>query len=360
MELIKYSNKNLDFTKELRLKVKEYFKENGISQYGNSQIMFKTAFMLMLYFIPYMLLLAGIITSPLFVLLSYIVMGIGMSGLGMGTMHDANHGSFSRHKHINRFFSKSLYLLGGFPPNWKFQHNTLHHGYTNIEGQDEDINSVKALRFSPHQPIKGIHRFQHLYAWFFYSLMTISWITIKDFSKLMKYKKMGATLRAKKSFTGLYTNLIFSKLLYYGLFLFIPIFFSPISWYLIAIGFIIMHFTSGLILSTIFQTAHVVPSSEYPLPNEENTLEYNWAVHQLYTTSDFSPNSKLFSWFIGGLNYQVIHHLFPNISHIHYKNLAPIVAHTAQKYGLPYYVNSNFLIAVNEHMKMLKMLGRKE
>ncbi|MBE0651514.1 MAG: acyl-CoA desaturase [Bacteroidales bacterium] len=359
METIRYSKNNLDFSQEIRTRVKEYFTENNIQQYGNRQIIVKTIFMAVLYFVPYILMTTGIVSGAIWVLLSYFIMGLGMAGLGMGTMHDANHGSFSRSKKTNKFFSMSLYLLGGFPSNWRFQHNTLHHGYTNIEGHDGDIAPVAILKFSPHQPHKAIHRYQYLYAWFFYSLMTISWITMNDFKKIIRYKKMGANLNSKKPFSALFSELILSKILYYGIFLFVPMFVLPIAWYWFVAGFILMHLTGGIILSTIFQTAHVVPTSNYPLPDENNEISNNWAVHQLYTTSNFSPNSRIFSWFIGGLNYQVIHHLFPQVSHIHYKNIAPIVQAAAEKYGLPYYVNRNFFAAVYEHTKMLKQLGRK-
>ncbi|HKK42903.1 MAG TPA: fatty acid desaturase, partial [Bacteroidales bacterium] len=175
--------------------------------------------------------------------------------------------------------------------------------------------------------------------------------------RLAGYNKMGVVLSPDKGFRSLLTVLILSKIIYYAIFLILPLILLPISWFWVVSGFILMHLTSGIILSTIFQTAHVVPTSTYPLPSNNNVMTNNWAIHQLYTTCDFSPNSKIFSWFIGGLNYQVVHHLFPNISHIHYKNLAPIVKSTAQKYGLPYHVNRNFLTAVNEHIKMLKKLG---
>ena len=359
MEKIRYSKTNLEFTKEIRAKVKEYFLENDIQQYGNQQIILQTIFMALLYFIPYALMVVGITSGIITVLLSFFIMGVGMAGLGMVTMHDANHGSYSKNKKTNKFLSKSLYLLGGFPPAWRFQHNTLHHGYTNIEGHDEDIAPIGVLRFSPHQPYKTIYRYQYLYAWFFYSLMTISWITMNDFKRLIRYNKMGATFTREKRFSTHFTDLVLSKILYYSIFLLVPILVLPVAWYWVVAGFIVMHATGGIILSTIFQTAHVVPSSNYPLPDVNNKIDNNWAVHQLYTTSDFSPNSKIFSWFIGGLNYQVIHHLFPQVSHVHYKNLAPIVQATAQKYGLPYHVNRNFLVAVLEHAKMLKQLGRK-
>ena len=359
MEKIRYSKNNPEFSKELRARVKEHFLKNNIQQYGNHQIILQTIFMALLYFTPFTLMVTGITSGVISVLLSYFFMGLGMAGLGMVTMHDANHGSYSKNKKTNKFFSKTLYLLGGFPPNWRFQHNTLHHGYTNIEGHDGDIEPVGILRFSPHQPYKTIHRYQYLYAWFFYGLMTISWITINDFKKIIKYRKKGASLSGRKNFSTLFTDLIASKILYYSVFLIAPILVLPVAWYWVIAGFILMHMTGGIILSTIFQTAHVVPTSNYPLPDENHKMENNWAVHQLYTTCDFSPNSTIFSWFIGGLNYQIVHHLFPQISHVHYKNIAPIVQATAQKYGLPYYVNRNFLIAVLQHAKMLKQLGRE-
>jgi len=292
------------------------------------------------------------------VLACFLLMGFGMTGLGMTTMHEANHGSFSKNKKINFFMSKSLYLLGGFPPNWRIQHNMLHHGYTNIEGHDEDIAPPGVLRFSPHRPQKKIHRYQHIYAWFFYSLMTISWVTTKDFENLANYKKMGV-LSGKKGYRQLLTDLIIAKILYFSVSLVLPILVLPVAWYWVVAGFLLMHFTGGLILATVFQSAHVVPSSEFPLPAENNEMNHNWVVHQLYTTCDFSPDSKIFTWLVGGLNFQVIHHLFPNISHIHYKKLAPIVQSTAQKYGLPYFVNPTFYKAVKEHFRMLKILGRE-
>jgi linoleoyl-CoA desaturase len=134
----------------------------------------------------------------------------------------------------------------------------------------------------------------------------------------------------------------------------------PLSWYWVLSGFLMMHFIGGLVLSTIFQTAHVVPTSDYPLPDNNNELNNNWAVHQLYTTCDFAPNSKIFSWFIGGLNFQVVHHLFPNISHVHYINLAKIVEDVAHKHQLPYNINKTFYRAVYQHAIMLKLLGKEE
>ncbi|RIH64491.1 acyl-CoA desaturase [Mariniphaga sediminis] len=360
MENIKYSKNQLDFTTELRNSVNEYFSKNNIQPYGNRKIYVKTIFMLLLYLTPFILMISGLISSVLPLLACWFIMGLGMSGLGMATMHDANHGSFSKSQKVNRFFGNSLYLLGGFPPNWRYQHNTLHHGFTNIEGHDEDIAPPGVLRFSPHRPLKKIHRYQHIYAWFFYSLMTISWIVTKDFKRLKKYEEMGAKLSGKRKFNRLLVDVVISKVLYYSVFLIIPLLTIPVSWYWVIGGFLLMHFTSGLVLSAIFQTAHVVPTSEYPVPDEEGELKNNWTIHQLYTTCDYSPKSRIFSWLVGGLNYQVEHHLFPYISHIHYRDISKIVQVKAREYGLPYHVNKNFATAVWQHIKMLKLLGKKQ
>ena len=357
MNRIKYKNDKQEFVTELRTKVFQYWKNKGIDKHGNTEILVKTILMTLVYLVPFGLMLSGFVDSPLIAMLCWIIMGLGMSGTGLVTMHDANHGSFSKSTWINKFFGSSLYLLGGFPANWKYQHNTLHHGYTNIEGHDEDIAHGGVLRFSPHKPLKKVHKYQYIYAWFFYGLMTFSWVTIKDFKQFQKYKKDGAVLNGSGKYSGLFIKLLVSKVIYYAVFLALPLMLVPLAWYWILLGFMIMHFTSGLVLSTIFQTAHVVPTSEYPLPDKNNELDNNWAVHQLYTTCDFAPKSKIFTWLIGGLNYQVVHHLFPNISHVHYKKLAPIVRDTAQKYGLPYHVNRSFMLAVIEHLKMLKELG---
>ncbi len=317
----------------------------------------KSVFMVSVYLIPYFLMVTGIVTSLPLTFLCWIIMGMGMAGVGMALMHDANHGTYSKNKFINNLLGKSLYLLGGYPPTWKFQHNTLHHAYTNIDGHDDDITTVNLLRFSPHKPLYKIHKYQKWYAWFFYGLMTLSWATTKDFSQFNRYKESGSAFTGGKSHLQMLTSIILGKIIYYAIFLVIPIITLSISWYWIIIFFFAMHFTTGLILGVVFQTAHVVAENEFPLPDKNGNIENNWAVHQLLTTADYAPKSRIFSWLIGGLNYQVEHHLFPNISHVHYRKISLLVKETAQKYGLTYHVQPTFMAAIINHIRMLKLLG---
>jgi linoleoyl-CoA desaturase len=356
---LKFSNtKHSDFTKELRHKVKLYFEEHQIPTYGNFSLIAKSVFMLSLYLVPFVFVLTGMASSAWSILLSFAIMGLGMAGVGMVLMHDANHGAFSKHKWMNHFLSKSMYFLGGYPANWRFQHNSLHHGFTNVDGHDEDISPVGILRFSPHKPIYKIHRFQHFYAWFFYGLMTISWSLYRDFIQLFRYNNEHKNAFTKKTLAFHLVDLSIAKVLYFGVFIVFPIILYPGNWGMIFLGFLLMHFISGFLLGIIFQTAHVMPSTKFPMADDNNILENNWTVHQLSTTTNYSPKSKWFSWLIGGLNYQVEHHLFPQISHVHYSKISKIVRETAEKYGIPYYVEPSFALALKNHYFMLKKLGR--
>jgi linoleoyl-CoA desaturase len=162
------------------------------------------------------------------------------------------------------------------------------------------------------------------------------------------------------TFGRLLTDIIISKVLYFGLFLFLPMFITPLPWWGTIVSFLVMHFIAGLVLALIFQPAHVVPTSTYPMPNESGDIEADWAVSQLYNTANFAPGAKLLSWYVGGLNYQVEHHLFPNICHVHYNKLSKIVRETANEYNLPYFSQKTFWGALKEHTKMLRDLGTKD
>jgi len=346
------------FIDNLRVRVRDYFDEHQISRYGNAGMVWKTIFMLSLYFVPYGIMVSGLIQDLWMLLTGWILMGFGMAGIGLSIMHDANHRSYSSNQASNKIIGSVLNLVGGFAPNWQIQHNTLHHGFTNVDGYDEDIDPGNVLRLSPSKPRYRIHRYQHIYAWFLYGLMTITWVLDKDFGQLNRYRKEGLLKLLNKSYSRLLSELIISKVFYWVYVLVIPIIFLPVAWWWVLIMFFIMHFICGFTLTIIFQSAHVVPTSTYPKPDKEGILSDSWAIHQMLTTADFSPNSRIFSWYVGGLNYQIEHHLFPNICHVHYRKLSQIVKETAREFGIPYNVQPTFIRAVWSHGKMLKHLGR--
>jgi linoleoyl-CoA desaturase len=356
------SNHNAEFYKTLQQRVREYFKENNISRFGNAGMVFKTVFMISLYVVPFILLNTVFNESVGLTILMWVLMGFGMAGVGLSIMHDANHGAYSKNDTVNKLLGLVINGVGGSDVNWRIQHNVLHHTYTNVTGYDEDIDPGKIMRFTPRAERLGIHKYQHIYAWFFYGMMTLMWCTAKDFVQAARFKRQNLLKTQNITYGKLVRAIIITKILYFTIILFIPLYFQTTILSIPAtIGcFLLMHFIAGVSLAAIFQPAHVVPTSTYEMPNESGVVEADWAVNQLYNTANFAPKAKFFSWFVGGLNFQVEHHLFPTISHVHYKKLSEIVKKTASEYNLPYYSYKTFFDAVKEHTKMLHDLGTKD
>ncbi len=356
---IRFSSTRSDFFSTLNGRVNDYFKQNKISRHGDVRMIVKTLFMYVLYFVPYALILSSAVTSPWLMLVLCGVMGVGVAGIGLSVMHDANHGAYSSKSWVNDLLGYSLNLVGGNAFNWKVQHNVLHHTYTNIHDVDEDISPRGVLRMTPHGEWKAMHKFQHLYAWFFYGLMTLVWVVVKDFVRIIKYHKDGLVKKQKTSIGREWIILILTKAIYIGYIFVIPSMVLDIPFWYILIGFVAMHYVAGFILAIIFQPAHVVDGTEYPLPDENGKMDNSWAIHQLYTTTNFAHKNRVLSWYVGGLNYQVEHHLFPNVCHVHYRKLSPIVEATAKEFGLPYKSIPTFIGALAGHAKLLKELGKR-
>jgi linoleoyl-CoA desaturase len=355
---IRFGNSQRDFVLHLNKRVNEYFRENNIERHANTEMIVKTVVMFSLYFVPYAVIISGTVTNLPGLLVLALVMGIGLAGIGLSVMHDANHGAYSKKKWVNDVIGYSLNLLGATSFNWKLQHNVLHHSFTNIYEEDEDISPRGALRMAPQSAWKPMHRYQHLYAWFLYGLLTIVWVLVKDISRLTKYQRNGF-LKTQKANVGLqWSILVATKLVYIAYAFVIPVLLTSLLWWQVLLGILIMHYVAGFILAIIFQPAHVVEGTEYPAPDEQMGLEHNWTVHQLLTTTNFGNRSRWFSWYVGGLNFQIEHHLFPHVCHVHYRNIAGIVESTAQEFGLPYKSYNTFGAALAGHARMLKSLGR--
>lgn len=356
---ITFAATHRDFAATLNKRVNDYFKSHNISRQGNAEMYIKTACMFAMYFTPYVLILTGVISQSWAIFAAVIVMGFGLAGIGLSVMHDANHGAYSDKAWLNELMGYSLNLVGANAFNWKIQHNVLHHSFTNVYDHDEDISPRGVLRLCPSTPWKHVHRYQFIYAWFLYGLMTIAWLGYKDFIRIVRYQRSGMATKQRADIVKEWFILIATKLGYVAYIFIAPLLFTAIPWYQVLFGAILMHYVAGFILAIIFQPAHVVEGTEFPVPDENNTLETNWAAHQLRTTSNFGNKSRWFTWYVGGLNFQIEHHLFPNICHVHYKNIAGIVRKTAQEFGLPYKTFSTFMDALNGHARHLKTLGKR-
>lgn len=356
-ENVRFSTRNQsEFTKALRKRVDLYFKENNISRHANATMIAKTVILMAGYLIPF---IALIVFNPSFgvAILLWSLMGVAVAGVGMSVMHDANHGAYSRRPFVNKLVGHSLNLFGGAVVNWKMQHNVLHHTFTNIAGKDNDIDGAGTLRFHPHGEAKKHHKHQWIYAFGLYSILTIFWALGKDFIQFARYRDSRVRVTGGKGETSLFLRILAIKIVYFGVFIGVPVFVGGLVFWQVLVGFLLMHAISGVILSLVFQLAHVVEATDFPLPDAGGTMEDSFMAHQLRTTCNFSTGNKLMTWYTGGLNHQVEHHLFPNICHVHYSALAPIVKQTAEEFGLPYLEQPDFATALASHIRMLKKFG---
>lgn len=357
---IKFVNKSgSEFFATLRQRVDDYFNKNKLKKSGNYQMILKTIAMLALYFIPYGLIMSNMFSGWIMLLLAG-VMGLGMAGIGLSIMHDANHGSYSSSPRMNKIIGQTLNLIGGSVLVWKTKHNLFHHAYTNIEGKDEDIDSGGIMRLSPGTKLRYFHRYQYIYAWFFYSLLTLNVAIKEDFMKLYRYNKAGITSQQGYNPKKELFMLFLTKIFYFSYVLVIPLIFLNVAWWQVLIGFLVMHLICSLTLSAIFQAAHVVEETSHPIPDNNGNIEGEWAIHQLKTTADFAKKNSILSWYIGGLNFQVEHHLFPKICHIHYRRISEIVRKTAEEYRIKYNYYPSFISIIASHVRFLKKMGQRE
>jgi linoleoyl-CoA desaturase len=345
-----------DFYSALRQKVNTYFEKTHQSKSGNRSLYFKAFVLYTLYIGSF----AAILFSgwPGWVLLLLCIpMGLGACGLGLNVMHDALHQSFASSKFWNKVMGITMEILGGSNVTWKIQHNMMHHTFTNVYGMDEDVDDKVMLRLSPDGVWKPYHRFQHIYAPLLYGLSNVSWLVQKDFVQFIKYWKSGVLKQTGVEPVKAFISLVIAKALYFGTVIGLPILILPFAWYWTVLGFIIVQMVSGLLMTLVFLTAHAVQGPDHFQPDQQGSLENNWAVHQLLTTANFGAGNPVVNWFVGGLNHQIEHHLFPQVSHVHYAALSPIVRDVAKEYGLPYHEYPSFGQAIVAHFRYLREVG---
>lgn len=351
------SSSQLEFFHTLRQRVSKYFKENNISRYGNKEMTGKTIILLSTYLGSFAAILFLDINAWLLLPFT-LLMGFSMAGIGMSIMHDALHGSYSKSKTVNKIMGRTLHLMGGSPFIWNIQHNVLHHTYTNIYGLDEDIETKVIVRLCKHAPLKHFYRYQHFYVFLAYGLMTLLML-VSDFFKLFKFHKRGMVEKKQVRVRHEYIKMGIYKAFYLFFMMGLPFLLTSLAWWQIIIGFLIIHFIAGYILSIVFQMAHIVEGTDQPMPAHDGSMQNAWAIHQLRTTANFSRDNRFLNWYVGGLNFQIEHHLFPNICHVHYPKLSAIVQKTAEEFQLPYNLKPTFAHALKSHIRTLKALGRE-
>src|SRR5690554_5845978 len=354
MSKVSFNNSQSPFFRILKGKVNDYFSENHLSRTGGRKLVMKSTLIILSAISLYTVLVFFTPSAPLAILLCALL-GINFAVIGFNIMHEGGHGSFSRYKWLNDISAYSLNLLGGNIHFWKQKHNIDHHTYTNIEGMDHDID-VKFMRMHKEQPRQWFHQFQHYYWVLLYGISYMAWVLFQDFEKYFS-RKMEKTGKRKKLNKKEHFIFWITKSAYIIFYLILPI--VMVGWLETLIGFLILGVVCGFSISIVFQLAHVVEGTQFPEPDiSTNKIQKEWAVHQLSTTSNFATKSKLVSWFLGGLNFQVEHHLFPGISHIHYPQINKLVEQTCADFEIPYAAQPTLWGGVRSHYRHLRAMGR--
>jgi linoleoyl-CoA desaturase len=351
----KFIQKDLSFTQELKKRINDYFVENKIEKTGNWNLYSKAIILVVALLSLYMHLV--FFTPPTWLaIIECIILGATVAGIGFNIMHDGGHGSFSKNKGLNSLASYSLDFLGGSSFMWNMKHNVIHHTYTNIEGVDDDIEAGVFLRLSPSQKRYGFHKFQYLYFWFVYGIIYFTWVFMLDFMKYFS-GKIGSVELPKLSFRN-HLGFWLSKVIFAAIFILIPV--LALGWAKWAIGFSVFIYATGVLIAIVFQLAHTVEHTEMvTIETDPAVIESEWMVHQLKTTANFATDNKIVNWFTGGLNFQVEHHLFPKISHVHYPAISKIIKEVCAKYEVKYNEYTRTRDAIMSHIRYLKFIGSK-
>ncbi|MBL7927044.1 MAG: acyl-CoA desaturase [Bacteroidia bacterium] len=355
MTKVTFDNTNAQFFTALKQSVDAYFKQNRLKKTGNFKLYLKTLVLIPAAIALYALVLFVPMSGWLAILLCALL-GLDIAFIGFNVMHDACHGSYSTKKWVNYTVGLSMNAIGSNAFIWKIKHNIIHHTYTNIDGVDDDIAKLPVIRLCESQKRLKMHKYQHWYALFAYSLASLSWVLFTDFLKYFNQKIASTPINTFNT----KEHLIFwaSKVLYVLFYIAVPIYLVGFVKFLI--GFSVMHAVMGITIGIVFQLAHAVENTQFLDANDDKhqKLETGWAEHQVATTSNFATKNKIVTWCLGGLNFQVEHHLFPRISHVHYPAINKIVIENCKKFGVTYNAYPTMRAAIISHFRYMKYVGQ--
>lgn len=342
-----------DFHGELRRRVERYFRSTGRRPRDCPRMYLKTAAVFAWLGASYALLLAVPVAWWLVVPLTFSL-GLAMAAVGFNVQHDGSHRAYSDRAWVNKLMARTLDLLGGSSYVWAWKHNAVHHTYTNVTGHDDDIDLGWLGRLSPHQPRRHFHRLQHVYLWALYGLLPLKWVLYDDFRDVITGRVGGHRFARPRGWD--LAIFLGGKASFFALAFAVPQLLHP-AWAVLAAAFA-ASFVQGVVLAVIFQLAHCVEEASFPVPRDgTGRLASSWAVHQVETTVNFARGNRLLSWFVGGLNFQIEHHLFPRVCHVHYAALSRLVEATCREFGLRYPSHATLLAGVASHFRWLRRLG---
>jgi len=352
--MLKYAFDNTkgSFLKTLNKKVDRYFADRKLDPSGNKKLYFKGGLQVLSAASLYTVLVFFTPIAPVSIVLCFIL-GLNLAVIGFNVMHEGGHQSFSRHSWVNSASAYFLNVLGGSAYYWKIKHNINHHTYTNIEGMDSDIDVKPFMRLHEGQPHRAYHRFQHVYWVVLYGISYLAWVFYEDFQKYFS-GKVAINMKRKKLSLKEHFIFWFTKITYVAVYMVIPV--VMVGWLPWLIGFLIITFVCGLAISIVFQLAHVVEGTEFH-QLQDGKSKQEWAIHQIGSTANFATSSKSLYWLLGGLNFQIEHHLFPRVSHVHYPEISYFVKEACRESNVVYHEYTTMFKAFTSHLLHLRKLG---
>jgi linoleoyl-CoA desaturase len=353
----KFQHSTTGFHQELKQRIAQYFESKHTVSTGNWKLFSKAIFLVLAYIALYVHLVFFTPESGWLALAECILFGLFTAGIGFNVMHDGGHGSFSRWKIVNNIAAMSGNIVGASTLMWKVKHNIIHHTYTNIDGIDDDIEIQPYIRMCPTQKRRALHKIQHVYVWFLYAALHLFWIFFTDYKKYFT-RRIG-TVALPKFTLKEHLQFWVAKVGYFIAIVVIPIYMVGVLYWMI--GFLSASLVTGFVISVVFQLAHTVEHTAFPTPEvDSNKIENEWAIHQLQTTANFATKNRLISWLVGGLNFQIEHHLFPRISHVHYPAISRIIKQTCMEYGIVYHEFPRMRQAIRSHAAYLRRMGQMD
>ena len=341
------------FHKELKRRVDEYFRSSGRSPRDCPAMYLKTAIILTVFGGFYVLLvsLAGTWWQALLLTAG---LALSIAAIGFNIEHDGSHNAYSNHAWINRLAAMTMDLIGASSYVWHWKHVVVHHTYVNITGHDSDLDIAFFGRLTPHQKRFRFHRWQQFYLWPLYGLNVIKWHLYDDFRDVV-LGRIGPTHLPRPKRWEL-VGFVGGKVVFLTLAFGLPLLVHPV--WMVVLFYALTMSLAGVIVSVVFQLAHCVEEAEFPLPREgTDSMENAWGVHQVETTVDFARGSRVVSWLLGGLNFQIEHHLFARICHVNYPAISRIVEDTCREFGVRYSEHRSIRTGLLSHFRWLRRMG---
>lgn len=313
----------------------------------------------------------GMFTNVLMVLVSAISIAVGNVSRWANVTHPILHGAYDKIPNIPQRYTSKYYALGKRryidwldwikPDAWAYEHNVMHHYHL---GEDDDPDNVENnLKWLTTSNVPMWLRYVIIYA--FASLWKIAYYAPNTLRILDNKERKKAKLPENK----IYEWNPFKKngfllwkdyILPYTLvnFIAIPLLFIPFGWGAVFTALLVTIIAE--LIANFHSFTVIVPNHSagdiYRFDTPHKT-QGEFYLRQIMGSVNYNTGTNLIDFMHGWLNYQVEHHLFPNLPLSQYQKMQPIVKEICKKHNLEYRQESVFKRA---YMTIELMVGKAQ